>query len=136
MKKTILQIAKYYYPVEGGIETVTKYMAEGLKSFEHIVICFSQDGITRMDTINGINVYRIAPSMKVSSQDIAFSYYFYLKKIIYEGLPDYCPTYCPNPFLYPITAKLTPNMCQTGVIVAFRYFGKGLLYHVLTDSRR
>ena len=33
MKKTILQIAKYYYPVEGGIETVTKYMAEGLKSF-------------------------------------------------------------------------------------------------------
>ena len=30
MKKTLLQIAKYYHPVEGGIETVTKYMAEGL----------------------------------------------------------------------------------------------------------
>ena len=29
MKKTILQIAKYYYPVEGGIETVTKYLGEG-----------------------------------------------------------------------------------------------------------
>ena len=39
MKKTILQIAKYYHPVEGGIETVTKYMAEGLTSFKNIVVC-------------------------------------------------------------------------------------------------
>ena len=88
MKKTILQIAKYYYPVEGGIETVTKYMAEGLTHFDHVIICFSQDGITRMDTVNGIKVYRIAPSMKVSSQDIAFTYYHYLKKIFYEEQPD------------------------------------------------
>ena len=46
MKKTILQIAKYYHPVEGGIETVTKYMGEGLKTFENVIVCFSQDGIT------------------------------------------------------------------------------------------
>ena len=68
MKKTILQIAKYYHPVEGGIETVTKYMAEGLTAFNNYVVCFSQDGITRMDTINGIKVYRIAPAIKISSQ--------------------------------------------------------------------
>ena len=95
MKKTILQIAKYYYPVEGGIETVTKYMAEGLTSFENVVVCFSQDGITRMDYVNGVKVYRIAPSLKLSSQDIAFSYYYYLKKIIYEELSSIstaCPT--------------------------------------------
>lgn len=42
MKKTLLQIAKYYYPVEGGIETVTKYMGEGLTTFEQVVVCFSQ----------------------------------------------------------------------------------------------
>jgi rhamnosyl/mannosyltransferase len=66
MKKTILQIAKYYHPVEGGIETVTKYMAEGLTSFNNYVVCFSQDGITRMDTVNGIEVYRIAPLFRVS----------------------------------------------------------------------
>ena len=69
MKKTILQIAKYYYPVEGGIETVTKYMAEGLTSFNNYVVCFSQDGITRMDEINGVKVYRIAPSIKISEKD-------------------------------------------------------------------
>ena len=103
MNKTLLHITKYYYPVEGGIETVTKYMAEGLKAYNTYVICFSQDGITRMDTINGVKVYRIAPSIKISSQDIAFSYYSYLKKIIYEIQPDMIILHCPNPFLYPIT---------------------------------
>ena len=108
MKKTILQIAKYYHPVEGGIETVTKYMAEGLTAFENVVVCFSQDGITRLDTVNGVKVYRIASSFNIASQDIAFSYYHYLKKIIYEEQPDIILLHCPNPFLYSITARLTP----------------------------
>ena len=136
MKKTILQIAKYYYPVEGGIETVTKYMAEGLKSFEHIVICFSQDGITRMDTINGVKVYRIAPSMKVSSQDICFTYYFYLKKIIYEVQPDIVLLHCPNPFLYPITARLTPPSAKLVLLWHSDILGKGLLYKMVNRFER
>ena len=132
MKKTLLQIAKYYHPVEGGIETVTKYMAEGLTAFDHIVVCFSQDGITRMDNINGIKVYRIAPSLKLSSQDIAFSYYYYLKKIIYEEQPDIILLHCPNPFLYPITAKLTPKSSKLVLLWHSDILGKGLLYHVVS----
>ena len=136
MKKTILQIAKYYYPVEGGIETVTKYMAEGLTNFDHVVICFSQDGITRMDTVNGIKVYRIAPSMKVSSQDIAFTYYHYLKKIIYEEQPDIILLHCPNPFLYPITAKLTPRDAKLVLLWHSDILGKGALYHLVNRFER
>jgi len=132
MKKTLLQIAKYYHPVEGGIETVTKYMAEGLTAFDHIVVCFSQDGITRMDNINGVKVYRIAPSLKLSSQDIAFSYYYYLKKIIYEEQPDIILLHCPNPFLYPITAKLTPKSSKLVLLWHSDILGKGLLYHVVS----
>ena len=136
MKKTILQIAKYYYPVEGGIETVTKYMAEGMTNFDHVVICFSQDGITRMDTVNGIKVYRIAPSMKVSSQDIAFTYYHYLKKIIYEEQPDIILLHCPNPFLYPITAKLTPRDAKLVLLWHSDILGKGALYHLVNRFER
>ena len=136
MKKTILQIAKYYYPVEGGIETVTKYMAEGLTHFDHVVICFSQDGITRMDTVNGVKVYRIAPSLKVSSQDIAFTYYHYLKKIIYEEQPDIILLHCPNPFLYPITAKLTPRDAKLVLLWHSDILGKGLLYKMVRSVER
>ena len=130
MKKTLLQIAKYYHPVEGGIETVTKYMAEGLSNFENAVICFSHDGITRVDDVNGIKVYRIAPSMKVSSQDIAFTYYHYLKKVIYELQPDIIILHCPNPFLYPITAKLTPRDAKLVLLWHSDILGKGLLYRL------
>lgn len=131
MKKTILQIAKYYYPVEGGIETVTKYLGEGLTMFENVVVCFSQDGITRIDMVNGVKVYRIASSMNIASQDIAFSYYRYLKKIIYEEQPNIILLHCPNPFLYPIAAKLTPKNVKLVLLWHSDILGKGILYRLV-----
>ena len=131
MKKTILQIAKYYYPVEGGIETVTKYFGEGLTTFEQVVVCFSQDGITRLDIVNGVKVYRIASSMNIASQDIAFSYYHYLKKIIYEEQPNIILLHCPNPFLYPITVKLTPRDVKLVLLWHSDILGKGILYKLV-----
>jgi len=136
MKKTILQIAKYYYPVEGGIETVTKYLGEGLTSFEQVVVCFSQDGITRLDMVNGIKVYRIASSLNIASQDIAFSYYHYLKKIIYEEQPDIILLHCPNPFLYPITAKLTPKDVKLVLLWHSDILGKGILYKLVKQFEK
>lgn len=136
MKKTILQIAKYYYPVEGGIETVTKYLGEGLTTFEQVVVCFSQDGITRLDTVNGVKVYRIASSIKIASQDIAFSYYHYLKKIIYEEQPDIILLHCPNPFLYPITAKLTPKDVKLVLLWHSDILGKGILYKMVKQFEK
>ena len=131
MKKTILQIAKYYYPVEGGIETVTKYLGEGLTMFEQVVVCFSQDGITRLDIVNGVKVYRIASSINIASQDIAFSYYHYLKKIIYEEQPDIILLHCPNPFLYPITTKLTPKDIKLVLLWHSDILGKGIFYKLV-----
>ena len=136
MKKTILQIAKYYYPVEGGIETVTKYLGEGLTTYEQVVVCFSQDGITRLDTVNGVKVYRIASSLNIASQDIAFSYYHYLKKIIYEEQPDIILLHCPNPFLYPITAKLTPKDVKLVLLWHSDILGKGILYKMVKQFEK
>lgn len=136
MKKTLLQVAKYYDPAEGGIETVTKYMAEGLSCFENAVICFAHDGITRVDEVNGVKIYRIAPSMKVSSQDIAFSYYQYLKKVIYDLQPDIILLHCPNPFLYPITARLTPPDTKLVLLWHSDILGKSLLYHFINYYER
>ncbi len=128
MKKTILQIAKYYYPVEGGIETVTKYLGEGLTKFENVVVCFSKDGITRMDMVNGVKVYRIASSMNIASQDISFTYYHNLKNIIREEQPDIILLHCPNPFLYPITTKLMPKDAKLVLLWHSDILGKGKYY--------
>ena len=136
MKKTILQIAKYYYPVEGGIETVTKYMGEGLANFENVVVCFSKDGSTHIDTVNGVKVYRIASSMNIASQDIAFSYYHHLKKIIKEVQPDMILLHCPNPFLYPITAKLTPQNVKLVLLWHSDILGKGILYKLVKQFEK
>ena len=136
MKKTILQIAKYYYPVEGGIETVTKYLGEGLTMFENVVVCFSQDGITRIDMVNDVKVYRIGSTINIASQDIAFSYYRYLKKIIYEEQPDIIILHCPNPFLYPITAKLTPKNVKLVLLWHSDILGKGILYKLIKHCEK
>jgi rhamnosyl/mannosyltransferase len=128
MKKTVLQIAKYYYPVEGGIETVTKYLGEGLTAFENVVVCYNPDGITCMDMVNGVKVYRIASSIKVASQDIAFSYCRNLKRIIREVQPDIILLHCPNPFLYPITTKLMPKDAKLVLLWHSDILGKGKYY--------
>ena len=64
MKNKILHVCKYYSPDEGGIETVAKYLVEGLKEFENVVVCFSTDGRSHIDIVNGIEVHRIAPLFK------------------------------------------------------------------------
>ena len=56
--KTVLHISKYYAPDMGGIETVAKYLAEGMTSFKNIIVCFSTNGKNSHDVINNIDVYR------------------------------------------------------------------------------
>lgn len=134
MKKTLLHITKCYYPEEGGIETVTKYLVDGMESYNSYVVCFSHDGETYVDTVDGVRVYRIAPSLRISSQDIAFSYYGHLKRILDEIKPDIIMLHCPNPFLYPITVRLKPKNTKLVILWHSDILGKGLLYHLVARS--
>lgn len=131
MKPTILHITKYYYPIEGGIETVTKNMAEGLSDYDNIVVCFSYDNTTRLDTINHVKVYRIATTFKLSSQDIAPTYYHHLKTIIQRHQPAILLLHCPNPFLYPIVCHLKPSTSKLVLLWHSDILGKGLLYTLI-----
>lgn len=136
MKKTLLHLAKYYHPNEGGIETVTKYLAEGLTEYDNVVVCFSQDGHDSQEEINGVRVYRVAPLVKVASQDIALSYYMVLRGIIRDIRPDVLLLHCPNPFLYPITLNLKPRDAKLVLLWHSDILGKGWLYKMVSSLER
>jgi rhamnosyl/mannosyltransferase len=69
--------------------------------------------------------------MNIASQDVAFSYYHNLKKIIKEVQPDIILLHCPNPFLYPITARLTPKNVKLVLLWHSDILGKGILYKLV-----
>ena len=129
--KKILHICKYYSPDEGGIETVAKYLAEGLVGFQNTIVCFSTDGKNHMDNVNGIVVYRIAPAFKVFSQDVSFSYFFRLKKIIKAIVPNVINIHCPNPFVYPLVMTLCPKDCKIVMLWHADILAKGLMYRLI-----
>lgn len=130
MKKNILHICKYYYPEEGGIETVAKYLVEGLTEFGNTVVCFSTDGKTHTETINGITVHRIAAMFSLSSQDVAPEYYIRIKDIIKECKPDIINIHGPNPFVYPLAA-FAPRGCKVSILWHSDILAKGLMYKII-----
>ena len=129
--KTVLHISKYYAPDMGGIETVAKYLAEGMTSFKNIIVCFSTNGKNSHDVINNIDVYRIKVNFKISSQDISFGYYRQLKRIIKAYQPDFINIHCPNPFVYPIAIRLAPKNCKICLLWHADILFKGLIYKAI-----
>ena len=126
--KTILHVSKYYYPDLGGIETVALYLAEGLKNYNNVVICFSTDKQYHEDNVHGINVYRVPVNFSLMSQDVAFSYYRVFKKVYKKYQPAALHVHCPNPFVYPIVNSVVSK--KTKVVLHWHsdILSKGMAY--------
>jgi len=126
--KTILHVSKYYYPDLGGIETVAMYLAEGLKDYNNVVICFSTDKQYHEDDVHGIKVYRVPVNFSFMSQDVAFSYYSVLRKLIHKYNPYAVHVHCPNPFVYPLVSSVIDK--ETKLVLHWHsdILSKGLAY--------
>lgn len=131
MKKTILHISKYYYPDEGGIETVAKYLAEGLYDYNNIVVCYSKNKQNSVNKINGVLVYHIAATFRISSQDISLGYWKQLKNICNKYNPDISIIHCPNPYIYPIAIRVLPSTCKKVLLWHSDILSKGILYKII-----
>ena len=128
MKKTILHISKYYYPDLGGIETVAKYLAEGMKAYRNIVVCFATDGIYSEEDIHGVRVYRVPVNFSFMSQDGAFSYRRILRQVLRQYEPEAVHVHCPNPYVYPLVCQCVSR--ETKVVLHWHsdILSKGLMY--------
>jgi rhamnosyl/mannosyltransferase len=136
MKKTILHISKYYYPDLGGIETIAKSMADGLKDFHNVVVCFATDGKSSTDTIDGITVYRVNVNFSVKHQDVALSYYHTLRSINREYAPEFVHLHCPNPYLYPIVLRVFPKTTKIVLHWHSDIISKGIIYQLIMPFER
>ncbi|GHU61331.1 mannosyltransferase [Bacteroidia bacterium] len=97
--KKILHIPNYYPPHIGGIEDVCHSIVFGLPEYEHRVICFNDDKITRKDRYENAEVVRCGVWKKLFSQSISFSFYAELKKVLKEFDPDIVHFHTPNPLV-------------------------------------
>ena len=129
--KTILHIAKYYYPYNGGIEAVTRQLVEGLTDYRNIVICYSSDRETVEELINGVKVYRVGVQATILSQAISLGYGKKLRKLMKQYQPDLVHLHAPNPFVYPLVLRALPK--QTMLVLHWHsdILSKGLFYHMI-----
>lgn len=102
----ILHISKYYYPYIGGVENICKYLVDNMKQDNYIaVVCFNEQKDDRVDTVDGVKVYRIGTKIMVARQALSFSYFPVLRKAVSEFKPDVIHFHWANP--YPAFVLLT-----------------------------
>ena len=109
--KKILQISNYIYPNIGGIEQVTRDIANAFTAdgnYEQKIICFNEtasDGDyichrneTVHDVVDGVEVIRCGCITKKASQSISLTFPGELKKLMNHFNPDIIIFHYPNPF--------------------------------------
>lgn len=102
----ILHIPNYFPPHIGGIEMTANDIVNSLKGkYEQKVICFSGEKESRVDNIDGVDIYRCGESIKILSQSISFNYKKTLKKLMKEFKPDIVIFHYPNPFVARLLLK-------------------------------
>ncbi len=107
--KKVLQISNYLYPNRGGIEQVTRDIANALQGkVEQKIICFNEtasDGDyvckrkeTVTDTVDGVEVIRCGCVTKKASQSISLTFGRQLRETLNDFRPDIVVFHYPNPF--------------------------------------
>jgi glycosyltransferase involved in cell wall biosynthesis len=74
----IVHFGKYYFPDNGGIESVTASLAKGAVAFDHevSVVCFKKSPAKSQDLLEGVHVLRAPITISLTSQPIGIKYFF------------------------------------------------------------
>ena len=93
----ILHVGKYFYPIEGGIESINKFIVDALEDNEQIVLSFNNSKKNQTDVYHGnVKVIRSSCFGVVFSQPISLSYFWQLKKLLSIFKPDVVHFHYPN----------------------------------------
>ncbi len=77
LRPSVLVLAKYYYPYNGGIENSTRVFCEGMTQESSVrVIAFNHEGGFSREIINGVTITRHRVQATFKSQPISIGYLF------------------------------------------------------------
>lgn len=93
----ILHLGKFYSPIEGGIESISRFVVESMKENIQRIISFNKCGITIEDEIDSVPVIRASSQGIVASQPLSLKYFFELRRNIRMFHPDVIHFHYPNP---------------------------------------
>lgn len=93
----VLQLGKYFPPMEGGIETVTWRLAEGLAQagVQGDVLCFNPQGPDSVEQWKGYRVFRAATPRVLHSAPLSWRVVGLLRELAPRY--DILHVHCPNP---------------------------------------
>ena len=93
----ILHVGKFYSPIEGGIESITRFVVETLRGNVQRIISFNNSRTAVDDDVDTVPVVRASSSGVVASQPLSLKYFFELRRSIRMFQPDVVHFHYPNP---------------------------------------
>lgn len=108
----ILHVGKFYSPIEGGIESINKFIVDTLKGNSQRVICFNNRNKTVEDDIDDISVLRSASFGVIAKQPLSIRYFWDLRRTIKYYNPDVVHFHYPNPLIALYLLILIPSFTK------------------------
>jgi len=106
----VLQVGKYYPPVEGGIESHFHSLCLGLTSrYEVTALVFNTSSHTVDETIDGVRVVRVASLGRILSTEISPSFFSWFKRLRHA---EVIHLHTPNPVGELACLMLTPSKAR------------------------
>ncbi|MFZ4712071.1 MAG: glycosyltransferase [Bacteriovoracaceae bacterium] len=114
----ILQLSKYYEPVNGGIELVAKLMTKAFREDNHEVrvVAFSDNEGERIGRY-GEKIWEIKQNLFFLSTPFSYRFYFSFKKILEAESFDQIYIHLPNPFMHEILKSAQQILKRTNTKV-------------------
>lgn len=93
----ILHLGKFYSPIEGGIESINRFIVETFVDNQQRIISFNNEHKSTEDTIEGVPVVRASSQGVLASQPVSIKYYWELRRNLKMFNPDVVHLHYPNP---------------------------------------
>jgi len=93
----ILHMGKFYSPIEGGIESINRFVVKSLHGYTQRILSFNNKNVSVEDDVDGVPVLRTSSKGVFASQPISMNYFWELRRALRMFSPDIIHFHYPNP---------------------------------------